>query len=145
MGYNATPSHDVHIKVAAHLAGLGFIGHNTQVITSEYGPRVRWIAVLTDAELEPDEPYVHDLCAEQPRCQERSICVKSCPYQAIIPGPSQGVAPGEKVIRDKCVVAHKFDKDLEDKWAKHFQQISNFGSVSCTICNLVCPYGKADG
>jgi len=75
-------------------------------------------------------------------CQKKSLCVKSCPYQAIIPGPSQGVPSGEKVIHDKCVVAHKFDKDLDDKWEKHIRRISNRGFMSCTICNLVCPYGK---
>jgi epoxyqueuosine reductase len=143
MGYNAVPSHDIHIKVAAHLAGLGFIGHNTQVITPEYGPRVRWISVLTNAELEPDEPFNRDLCAEQPLCQKNSRCVISCPYQAIIPGPSQGVKSGEKVIYDNCVVAHKYDKNLDNRWEKHIRRISRNGFMSCTICNLACPYGKS--
>lgn len=50
-GFRTIPAPTVHLKVAANLAGLGFIGHNTQVITPEYGPRVRWIALFTTAEL----------------------------------------------------------------------------------------------
>jgi len=66
--------------------------------------------LLTTTELMPDKPSPHNLCAEQPPCQEESFCVKACPYGAIIPGPSQGFPPGEKVIYDKCVVAHQLEK-----------------------------------
>jgi len=138
----AAPTHSVHVKVAAYLAGLGFIGHNTQVITPEYGPRVRWIALLTTAELIPNQPFSRNLCAEQPLCQKESLCVKACPYGAIIPGPSQGVPPGEKVIYDKCVVAHELEKDIDHKWEKHIRRITERGFMECTICNLACPYGK---
>ncbi|MBP1908590.1 epoxyqueuosine reductase [Methanolobus bombayensis] len=140
-GYKAIPTHLVQEKIAATLAGLGFIGHNTQVITPEYGPRVRWMTVLTDAELEPDEPFTRDLCAEQLLCQEKSLCVKSCPYSALIPGPSQGVEPGKKLIYDKCVVSHEFDKEISSKHEKHIRRITERGFMECTICNLVCPYG----
>jgi len=40
-------------KLAAHLAGLGWIGKNCLLITPDHGPRVRWVTVLTDAPLEP--------------------------------------------------------------------------------------------
>lgn len=141
-GLNALPTQAIHIKPAAMLAGLGFIGHNTQVITPEYGGRARWIAVLTDAEVEPDEPFNRNLCAEQPLCRKRSLCVLACPYKAIIPGPSQGVPPGEKVIYDRCVVTHKRDDILDKKWEKFIRRISDHGFMACTRCNLACPYGK---
>ena len=38
---NALPTQAIHIKPAAMLAGLGFIGHNSQVITPQYGGRAR--------------------------------------------------------------------------------------------------------
>ncbi len=140
--FNALPTQAIHIKPAAMLAGLGFIGHNTQVITPEYGGRPRWIGVLTDIEMEPDEPFNRNLCAEQLRCQKKSLCVLACPYKAIIPGPSQGVPPGEKVKYDRCVVTHKRDEVLDKKWEKFIRRISDHGFMACTRCNLACPYGK---
>ena len=141
-GVGAVPSTTVHAKVAASLAGLGFIGHNTQVITPEYGPRVRWISILTTMELEPDKPFARDLCAEQPLCKNGSLCVKACPYRAIIAGPSRGVEPGKKVTYDRCVVAHEFDPVLDKTWEKHIRRVSPRGFAECTLCNLSCPYGN---
>ena len=43
-------------KLSAHLAGLGWIGKNTLLITPEYGPRVRLVSILTDAPLAPGKP-----------------------------------------------------------------------------------------
>jgi epoxyqueuosine reductase len=39
-------------KLAAHLAGLGWIGKSCLLVTPEIGPRVRWSTVLTDAPLQ---------------------------------------------------------------------------------------------
>ncbi len=142
LGISAMPTHTVQAKIAATLAGLGFIGHNTQVVTPQYGPRVRWLVVLTDADLEPDQPFAKDLCAEQPLCQKASLCVRSCPYQAIVPGPSQGMEPGKKVDYAKCVVSHEMDRDITPAHLKHIRQITERGFMECTICNLACPYGK---
>ena len=140
-GVRAVPSVAVHLKVAAMLAGLGFIGHSTLVITPEYGPRVRWVAVLTDMFIEPDEPFSRDLCAEQPLCKERDRCIHACPYSAIIPGPSQGVKPGEKLVYDRCAVAHEFDVAPAGEWEAHIRRVTPRGTMECTLCNLSCPYG----
>jgi epoxyqueuosine reductase len=141
-GIFSIPTLEVQLKPAAMLAGLGFIGHNTQLITPEYGPRVRWIALLVNAELTPDAPFDRDLCAEQPLCQKKELCVKACPFQAIVTGPSQGVPPGEKVQIDNCVIFHECDKDLEKKWEQYIRRTSERGFMECTRCNVVCPYGK---
>jgi len=141
-GVKARPTHSVHVKPAAMLAGLGFIGHNTQVITPDYGPRIGWVSVLTDTQLEPDTPFARDLCAEQPLCREKSLCVTACPYRAIIPGPSQGVPPGEKVKYEKCVVTHTRDEVMKTKWERFIRRISDQGFMACTLCNLACPYGR---
>lgn len=141
-GINSTPTLEIQLKPAAMLAGLGFIGHNTQIITPEYGPRVRWIGLLVNTKLTPDEPFTRDLCAEQPLCQTEELCVKACPFQAIIPGPSQGVPPGEKVKIKKCVLIHEFDKDIEKRWERYIRRTTERGFMECTRCNLVCPYGN---
>ena len=40
-------------KLAAHLAGLGWIGKSCLLINPEVGPRARWATVLVGAPLEP--------------------------------------------------------------------------------------------
>jgi len=141
-GVSGVPTHKIHLKPAAMLAGLGFIGHNTQVVTEKYGPRVRFVGILLDEEIEPDEPFSRDLCEEQELCQENSLCVKACPYNAIIPGPSMGVEFGKKVLVGKCVVFHLPDLNLERRWEKFSRRVCQRSFLECTLCNLACPYGK---
>lgn len=141
-GIKAIPTHHIHMKPAAMFAGLGFIGHNTQLVTEKYGPRVRFVGILADKEITPDEPFKRDLCAEQPLCKKSSLCVRACPYGAIIEGPSAGVPFGEKVLFDKCVVSHISDLVFDKKWKKYLNLVSERGILECTLCNNVCPYGK---
>jgi epoxyqueuosine reductase len=63
-------------KLAAHQAGLGWIGKSCLLITPEYGPRVRFTTILTDAPLTPGTP-LNKSCG---KCQ---ICTNSCPAHAI--------------------------------------------------------------
>jgi epoxyqueuosine reductase len=49
-------------KLAAHRAGLGWIGRSCLLITPDHGPRVRWIAVLTDAPLVPTGTPMESRC-----------------------------------------------------------------------------------
>jgi ferredoxin len=62
---------------AAVAAGIGVFGWHGMLITPEFGPRQRIIAVLTDAPLTPDRPLDANLCD---KCYE---CVKNCPAGAI--------------------------------------------------------------
>jgi epoxyqueuosine reductase QueG len=61
-------------------AGLGSIGINNLLITPQYGPRVRFVALLTDAELEPGNPLGYTTC-DPDRCG--LACVRSCPVNAL--------------------------------------------------------------
>jgi len=97
-GYKVVVTRNVHLKVAAALAGLGWIGKQTLCLTPLLGPRVRWCAVITDAIFPYDTPFTDDLCGD---CE---LCVRACPVGAIIPGPSQGVDPGKKVDCQKCII-----------------------------------------
>jgi len=67
----------VSVKHAAVLAGLGYIGKNSLLITPEYGNMVWLSAVLANIELEPDE-------IKNGKCPENcNICIKNCPVSAI--------------------------------------------------------------
>lgn len=66
-----------HCAVAA---GLGEFGWHSIVLTPEFGPRNRFGAVLTTAELEPDPMYSGPKLCDPSKCR---ICVEMCPTKAI--------------------------------------------------------------
>lgn len=61
-------------------AGLGQIGVNNLLLTREHGPRVRLVALLTDAPLEPGTPVEGTLCRPE-LCGY--ACVNACPAGAL--------------------------------------------------------------
>lgn len=63
----------IHFRYAAYLAGLGEIGWSGVFLTPEFGPRVRFNLIMTDAPLDPD-PLVEPgtICD---RCKQ---CVRNC-------------------------------------------------------------------
>ena len=63
-------------KLAAHLAGLGWIGKNCLLITPEYGPRIRLVTVLTNCELASGFPM-------EGKCGNCQVCADVCPVSAI--------------------------------------------------------------
>jgi hypothetical protein len=67
----------VHFRIAAYLAGLGEIGWSKVFLTPEFGPRQRFVILLTDADLEPDPIYEGKICD---RCM---LCAKHCHGNAI--------------------------------------------------------------
>jgi epoxyqueuosine reductase QueG len=63
---------------AAVRAGLGEFGFNNLVVTPQFGPRVRWVSVITRADLEPDPLLEEKVCLRGacggdagPKCQQR--------------------------------------------------------------------------
>ena len=66
-------------RYAAVCAGLGQMGWSGLVITPKHGPRVRWISVITQLELEADPLYKEKLC-DPSKCQ---VCVNVCPVSAL--------------------------------------------------------------
>jgi epoxyqueuosine reductase QueG len=66
---------------AAVRAGLGAFGLNNLVLTPQFGPRVRFMSVLTVAELEPDPMLEKNVCLGR-KCL---ACVKQCGAQAFTP------------------------------------------------------------
>ena len=62
-------------KLTAHLAGLGWIGKSCLLLTDRFGPRVRFVTVLTDAPLQAGSPI------DRP-CGKCHVCVDACPVKA---------------------------------------------------------------
>lgn len=112
-------------KLAAHLAGLGWIGKNCLLITPKYGPRVRLASVLTDAPLEAGKPLTN-------QCGDCQKCVDACPPRALT-----GVPFDPKEPRDVRFKAHLCSHYIE-------KRARLLGVGSCGLCVYICPYGATN-
>lgn len=67
-------------RYAAVCAGLGEFTWSGFVATPKDGPRVRWVSVITEAEVEPDNLYSGSKLCDHTKC---NICVEVCPVSAL--------------------------------------------------------------
>jgi epoxyqueuosine reductase QueG len=106
----------ISLKHAAELAGLGLINRNYLLTNPQYGNLLWFSAVLTDADLVPDEKAQYKICDN---CNK---CVETCPTGAL----DNPALFGNK----KCDKFYKIvDRKLE---------------IQCFSCRKVCPnrFGK---
>jgi epoxyqueuosine reductase QueG len=111
-------------KMAAHLAGLGWIGKSCLLVTPEVGPRVRWATVLTDAPLRVTGEPMDERCGA---CQQ---CVEICPPRAFTGQPFRAKEP-----REARFEAHKCDQYFDD-------MKETTGMSVCGLCLYICPHGR---
>lgn len=107
-----------HIS-AARYAGLGTVGVSNCLLTPEFGPRVRFVSVFTEAVLEPDPMIEKELCI---KCES---CAKCCPVDAL-------------VMKED---SFKGDFDLPACLERH-RELTADKAYPCGICTKVCPVGK---
>jgi epoxyqueuosine reductase len=112
-------------KLAAHLAGLGWIGKSCLLVTPEAGPRVRWTTVLTDAPLEVAEERL------DVRCGTCTRCVEICPVGAFTGQAFRDDEPRE--ARYDATKCNRYFADMKEKDAE---------TAVCGLCLYVCPYRK---
>jgi epoxyqueuosine reductase QueG len=103
---------------AAFLAGLGTFGVNNVLLTPEFGPRVRFTSVFTEAAIPPDPIQDETLCT---RCM---LCVRACPVNAL---------PGDD-----------YPDGLTDKraCAIRSEELLRCHISPCGFCIRVCPVGE---
>jgi len=75
---------EVNLKKEAIRAGLGKRGKSTVVLHPKYGPRLRFMAIRTDAPLESRRGST-SAEEENPICNGCSICIDICPTKALEP------------------------------------------------------------
>ncbi|MBU2509955.1 4Fe-4S binding protein [bacterium] len=143
-----------HRHVAAE-AGLGTIGVPTYIVTPQFGPRIYFNTILTDAELEPDPKLDFDPCGDG--CNK---CVKACPNGAISRGrklikkrlciPS-AMPHGVRVLQEyiRKIMEEKDPEEriklLEDfDFARlHRATVQGVGTIAgCFHCLAACPIGR---
>jgi epoxyqueuosine reductase len=112
-------------KMAAHLAGLGWIGKSCLLVTPEAGPRVRWVTLLTDAPLKVTGGPMEE------RCGTCTQCVEICPVQAFTGQPFRENEPREA----------RYDAHRCDRYFSRMEE-KTVGPAVCGLCLYVCPYGR---
>ena len=112
-------------KAFAQQAGIGFYGKNTTILTRDLGSWIFLANVITDLELDFDQP---DLGS----CGSCRICLDECPTGAL-------VAAYELDAR-KCISYWT----IESKEAIPDQIASQMGDLvfGCDICQDVCPVNR---
>lgn len=104
---------------AAKYAGLGTVGYNHTLITPEYGPRVRFVSVLTSLKIPGSKLVKKHLCTF---CL---LCAKCCPMHAIEIDKDSKIGPMNK---RKC--------------SEYHVRLHEAYRFPCGVCIKVCPVGK---
>lgn len=120
-----TDSAPVAEKKWAQIAGLGWIGKNSNLLTRR-GSFFFISEIIIDQALEYDDAYTKNHCGN---C---TLCIDACPTQAISPPYSvdSGKCISYLTIEHKGEIPEKFSGKFEDRV---------FG---CDICQDVCPFNK---
>lgn len=111
----------------AQRSGLGWIGRNGNLITKQNGSFFFIATLITDLDLQYDDPFAKDYCGSCTRC------IDACPTNAILP---------DKTINgSNCISYYTIElkemlipgemKNKFDNWA--------FG---CDACQDVCPWNR---
>ena len=111
----------------AQRSGLGWVGKNGNLINKQSGSFYFIATLITDLELEYDDPYAKDYCGT---CTK---CIDACPTEAILPGK---VVDGSKcisyfTIELKEMMIPEEMKGKFDNWMS-----------GCDTCQDVCPWNR---
>ena len=103
---------------------MGVRGKVGVVLTPQFGPRQRWISIITTAPLNPDPEFEGELCLdriEPGKCGEK--CIKAC--QALGCGALKSWPEEGGVEMLNCAFGDYKDRGL-----------------ACGVCIKVCPTGR---
>jgi len=111
----------------AQRSGLGWIGKNGNLINNKSGSFYFIASIITDLELEYDDPFIKDYCGSCTRC------IDSCPTDAIL--------QGKVVDGSKCI--SYFTIELKEELIPE-EMKGNFNNwmFGCDVCQDVCPWNR---
>ena len=111
----------------AEKSGLGWIGKNGNLITKDSGSFYFIATLITDLELEYDDPFAKNFCGTCTRC------IDACPTDAILP---------DKVIDGSRCISY-FTIELKENLIPNGMQ-GKFDNwmFGCDTCQDVCPWNR---
>ena len=108
----------------ARRAGIGFIGKNGLVISKEFGSYMFLGELITNLELEPDQPVDYD-------CGDCNRCIEACPTSCLLGDSTMDAR--------RCLSFQTQDKGIMDL---EFRKKIKTVIYGCDICQICCPYNK---
>ncbi len=126
-GRGFTDSAPVLERSWAQKSGLGWVGKNGNLITKNSGSFFFIATLITDLELETDNPFIKDYCGT---CTK---CIDNCPTDAIL---------ADKVIDGSKCISY-FTIELKDLLIPR-EMTGKFENkmFGCDICQDVCPWNR---
>jgi epoxyqueuosine reductase len=112
-------------KAWAERAGVGWIGKNGCLITTDLGSWVLLATVLLDRDLEPDSPHPE-------RCGECAACLGACPTGAI---PEPGLVDARL-----CLSFHTIER--RGPIPRDIAERAGGWGFGCDDCQTVCPWNR---
>lgn len=113
-------------KFWAQQSGIGWIGKNGNVISTQYGSWLFLGEVITNLELTPDKPH-------SKHCGTCTRCLDACPTQAI--------TKPFVVDANRCIAYHTIENRAEELPPEIVNNLSGW-VAGCDICQDVCPWNQ---
>lgn len=130
MGFSArgyTDSNELPERLIASLAGLGYLGRNSTLITQEYGSYVFLGEIWTDLPLTINRDYVRP--GDHTPCGACRRCLSACPVSIL----------GSKYVEtEQCLSAVTQKKEL----TKDEMNAMKGRLFGCDTCQIVCPHNQ---